>query len=212
MSDRLSRLAPLTGVVGGALALAGALASNSSPSGSSSGTKVISWYASHHANQKVGDILLAFAVVFLVFFAAAARSYMRRAPGGEGSAALMLGGAVLAAGLLVVGLCVDYALAADYSHLSPSGAQALNSLGNTFLPLPGLFAFYVASGVAVLVSRRLPAWMGWVGIALGIVSVTPAAVAGFFGLVLWPAIVGVVIYLRTREPEASAAVPDPAPA
>jgi hypothetical protein len=173
---------------------------------------VISWYASHHANQKVGDILLAFAMVLLVFFAAATRSYLRRGSGGEGPAALMLGGAVLAAGLLIVSLCTDYALAANYNHLSPSGAQALNSLGQTFLPLPGLLAFYLASGVAILASRRLPAWMGWVGVVLGIASVTPAAIAGFFGLVLWPAVIGIVIYLRTGQPEGSSAVAAPAAA
>jgi hypothetical protein len=71
---------------------------------------------------------------------------------------------------------------------------------------------YVANGVAILASRRLPAWIGWVGLVLGVASVTPAAIAGFFGLVLWPPVVGILTYLRSSRPETAGAVVEPAPA
>lgn len=212
MSERWSRLAPLTGVLVSVLILFGFIMSKTTPGGSSSGTKVLSWYAAHHAHQQVSDIVLALAAAFLVFFAATVSSYLRRQSGSDGPASLMVVGAALAAAGLIASFALDYAIADNYRHLSGSAAQSLNALDESFLPLPGLFVFYVASGVAILHSRALPAWLGVVMVVLGIATVTPAAVAGFFGLVLWPAVVGVMIYVRSGRAEGAVAVAEPAPA
>jgi nitrate reductase NapE component len=72
--------------------------------------------------------------------------------------------------------------------------------------------FYIASGVAVIRSRALPVWLGWLAIVVGIVSVTPAAVIGFFGLIVWPLVLGILIYVRSGRQQAKPAVAAPAPA
>jgi len=131
MSQRLSRLtAPLTGLLFVGLTLAGVAMSNNTPSSDASGASVIAFYEAHRNSQRVSDILLVFASLFLVFFAGSLRGYLRRKPAAEAASALVpVGAALLAVGLTVVS-GIDYALADVPSHLGAGAAQALNVLDN----------------------------------------------------------------------------------
>ena len=59
--------------------------------------------------------------------------------------------------------------------------------------------FGLASGVAILRGARLPNWLGWVAVVIGIVMATP--VFWFAGVVLfvWVLIVSTLIYLRSAS-------------
>jgi hypothetical protein len=59
MSDRLSRFAPLTGLVFGALFAAVTLTEKETPEAGASGAKVIAFYAANHSNIKGSNTLLA---------------------------------------------------------------------------------------------------------------------------------------------------------
>jgi hypothetical protein len=210
MSQRLSRLtAPLTGLLFVGLTLAGVAMSNNTPSSDASGASVIAFYEAHRNSQRVSDILLVFASLFLVFFAGSLRGYLRRKPAAEAASALVpVGAALLAVGLTVVS-GIDYALADVPSHLGAGAAQALNVLDNDvfFTVLVGGGVFGIASAVAILRGATLPKWLGWVAVVLGIAMMTPAFWLAGIVLFVWVLIVSTLIYVRSGS---TTATPTPA--
>ena len=87
----------------------------------------------------------------------------------------------------------DSVLAQDHNHLTIASAQTLNLLENDFfLPIVVGFALFgILTGLAVVVGRILPKWMGWVMFAFGLACL--AGPVGFFGLlatVLWVLVAG----------------------
>ena len=209
MSARLSRLtAPLTGLLFVGLTVAGAAISNSTPNSDATGARVIAFYVAHRHDQRLGDILFVFASLFFVFFAGSLHGYLRRTPTAQAASTLVVAGAVLVAAGLSVVSGIDYALADVPSHISAGAAQALNVLDNDvfFTVSVGGCVFGIASAVAILRGARLPNWLGWVAVVIGIAMATPAF--WFAGLVLfvWVLIVSTLIYLRSAS-----ATPAPVP-
>ena len=137
---------------------------------------MIAYYGSHRSEVETSSILFALAFLFLVLFAGSLRSYLRRTAAAEGLAAIVLAGAVLmAAGALWVPRWNSGW--PKPQHLEPATAQAMNLLSNElFLPvLGGAFLFAIGSGLAILRGARLPKWLGWVAIVLGIAALIPPA-------------------------------------
>lgn len=212
MLDRLSRFAPLTGIAFVVLVVIGIFTSNTSPNANASGARVISFYMAHKSSQETSDLLGGIAFVFFLFFIAALYGYLRRAPAAQNMALLGLVGALLftVGFLLFSGL--DYALAYASHSLAPDAAQALNVLDNQlFLPLfVGAILFGVATGLAIVRSGLLPAWLGWAVLVFGIAAGTPAFFVGVIGLAIWTLVVSVLIYQRSAQPAAGEAVTAPA--
>jgi hypothetical protein len=199
MSDRLGRLAPLTGTLFAVVAVVAAFAGEETPDADASAAKVILYYQAHRSKIETSSLLFAIAFLIFVFFAGALRSYLRRTPAAEGAAAVVLvGGTIMTIGAALGG-AVEYGLAHNISHLSPAAAQAVNVVSNEiFLPLlVGAFVFSVASGVAILRGAALPRWLGWVAIVMGIAALIPPA---FFPMlivfVIWSVIVSILMYRR----------------
>ncbi len=211
MSDRLSRLAPLSGAVFFVLTVAAIFSGGETPDANASVAKVLSYYATHRSEVETSAILIAFAFLFLVLFAASLRSYLRRTPAAEGLAALALAGAgVMAAGALIV-TSIEYGLAHHLRDLGPASAQTLSFLSNELflVVIAGGFLFALPAGLAILRGAQLPKWLGWVAIVLGICFVIPPAIfPALLGTLLWSAIVSVLVYLRSG-PIPAAAAPGP---
>lgn len=211
MLDRLSRFAPLTGIGFVVLLVIGIFTSNTSPKANASGARVVSFYTAHKSSQEASDLLLAVGLVFFLFFIAALYGYLRRAPAAQNMALLGLVGAFLfAVGFLVFG-GIDYTLAYASHSLTPSAAQALNALDNQlFLPVfVGGLVFGISTGLAVVRSGLLPAWLGWAVLVFGIASGTPAFFVGIIGLAIWTLVVSVLIYKRSGQTAGRKAVPAP---
>ena len=212
MSDRLSRFAPLTGVVFFVLTLVAIFTGGETPEANASVVKVLSYYSTHRSEVETSALLIAFAFLFLVLFAASLRSYLRRTPAAEGLAALSLAGAVImAVGALSV-TSIEYGLAHHLRDLGPSSAQTLSFLSNELflVVIAGGFLFALPAGLAILRGGQLPKWLGWVAVVLGIFFVIPPLIfPALFGTLLWSLIVSVMIYLRSAPPSTapSAAVP-----
>lgn len=206
MSHRLTRSAPLTGVVFAALSAVTIVITPSSPSSHATGARVIAFYEAHRSTERVSIILGVFALAFFMFFATSLRGYLRSTRSAEGLASLVL----VAAGLLAVGLTVSsgfaYALADAPSRLAPASAQTLNLLDEDvfFTMVVGVGLFALASAFAILRGARLPKWLGWVAVVIGIISFTPAFGIALLALSIWVLVVSVVIYARTRTAAASA--------
>jgi hypothetical protein len=71
-------------------------------------------------------------------------------------------------------------------------------LGNElFFPLAGGAALLLgAAGLAFVRTRVLPAWLGWVSIALAVLALTPVGFFVLLAMILWVAALGIVLYLH----------------
>ncbi len=216
MSDRWSRLAPLTGAVFVVLAIAAVVVSGEeTPKASASATKVVSFYSKHHSAIEQGAILFALTFLALVLFAGALRSYLQRSRGCEGLAAMVLAGAILMAVGALGGTGIEYGIAHNLHDLSPETVKTLSFVSTElFLPvLAGGFIFGVCSGLAILRGADLPNWLGWVAMLLGIAALVPPASFIALGvLVLWSLAVTILMYRRSGEPTVASATPTAQPA
>jgi hypothetical protein len=198
-----SRWTPLTGVVAALFGVAGAAfeITVNPPASAASGKAVIAFYSANQTGQRAATILLAFAFIFVVFFAGSLRHYLRSTPAGESLASIALAGAaVLAVGQLVGG-GLTWGLTDSPGTLDPAAAQALNVLGvgMVLIPTAGLFIFGISIGLAIVRGAELPKWLGWVAIAIGIVVVTPLEGFSYLALVIWMVIVSILIWIRAGQ-------------
>ena len=96
MTDRWSKLAPLTGVLFAVLAVAAVVTNNrESPEAKAGPVKVVAYYTAHRSEVQTSAILFGLAFLVLVLFAGALRAYLRRTAAAEGLGALVLAGAIL---------------------------------------------------------------------------------------------------------------------
>ncbi|HEV3381622.1 MAG TPA: hypothetical protein VG142_11645 [Trebonia sp.] len=205
MSAWLSKWAPASGVLAGVLVAIAFFAGPSSPGDNATGAQVITWYNSHHTSDFVFDLLGGLAILFLVLFAVALARQVRT--GDRWLAYGALGGAVFGGVGFLTSIGFDTVLAQDHNHLTIASAQTLNLLDNDFfLPiLIGFSLFGMLAGLAVVVGRILPKWMGWVMFAFGLACL--AGPAGFFGALatmLWVLVAGIWMVKQ------GAPVPEPA--
>jgi hypothetical protein len=212
MTDRWSRRASLTGLLFVGLLIATLALSWNTPDDKTSGAKVIAYFHSHRSQEITANILGVYAVVFWLFFTGSLRGFLRRAGASEtltttafaGAIVFAVGGAILSA--------VGLTLASEANRMTVSDAHALNLLSNGgfFLPLAaGQAVFAIATAIAILRTRALPVWLGWVALVLGVVAVTPIGFFGTMVLLIWAAIVSVMIYLRAERPAAAPPVTAP---
>jgi hypothetical protein len=208
MSNRVSRLGSLTGVLFALVVIAAAVSGGETPEANASAAKVVAYYGTHRSQVETSAILFAIAFLVVVLFAGSLRSYLRRtSAAAEGLSALVLAGGVLMAVGAITGSGLEYGLAHNLHALSPTEAQTLNFISNEiFLPLlAGAFVFGIASGLAILRGAALPKWLGWVAIVLGIiVLIPPIGFPALIGFVLWSLIVSILMYLRDGAPAETA--------
>ncbi len=192
MSAWLSKWAPASGVLAGVLVAIAFFAGPNSPGDSATGAQVIAWYGSHHKADFVSDLVGGLAVLFFVLFAVALVRQVRT--GDRWLAQGALAAAVFGGVGFLTSVGFDAVLAQDHNHLTTASAQTLNLLENDFfLPiLVGFALFGILTGLAVVVGRILPKWMGWVMFVFGLACL--AGPVGFFGLLatmLWVLVAGV---------------------
>lgn len=75
----------------------------------------------------------------------------------------------------LIGIAVELGIAENLTHLELSTVQAMNLISDElFLPsFAGAFLFGLASGIAILRGARLPKWLGWVAIVIGVLALIP---------------------------------------
>jgi len=209
MTDRWSKIAPLTGVLFAVVLLGAVFANNSeSPKASASAARVVAYYSVHRSEVETSGILFAIAFLVVVLFAGALRSYLRRTPAAEGLSALVLAGAVIMAVGAIGGTGLEYGLAHNLYDLSPEAVKTLNFISDElFLPvLAGAFVFGVCSGLAILRGAALPKWLGWVAIVIGIVTIVPpASMFALLAFIVWTVVVAILMYRRIGVPAGTVA-------
>ena len=176
---------------------------------------------SHYTDDKdaifTGAILSGIAAALLIFFAGILRQALRAAEGPDGVLSLVsFAGAVVVAIGATIDSTISIALAEAADDIEPTAVQALQALwDNDFLPFAmGNLVFTLATGLSIVRHGALPKWVGWIGIVLGVVSLTPVGFFAFFGAGIWILIISVILTLYARQagPTAGAAAGPTAPA
>jgi len=203
MQAWLTRWGPLAGVLSALMFVASFVTGSSTPNSDQSGAQVISFYTTHHTSQILSSLFAGLAMAFLVAFAVALAGRVRR--GERWTAIGPVAGAVCLAVGLTANLSFSLVLALDTSHVTTASAQTLNLLQNDFfLPIDlGVVVFGILGGLSMVAGRMLPAAMGWVLVAVGVVAlVPPIAWFALLGTLLWVLIAG--IWLTVQKPPAVA--------
>jgi hypothetical protein len=200
-----SAYAPLTGVLFVALAVLAFIVGGETPDTDDSPAKILAYYIKNDSDQIWASALLAWGAVAFLFFLGALTSALRAVERAfRFSAVALAGGVVLALGMLAFA-SFTFALGdtAD-DGLTPQAAQALHALNSDFFfPVAaGTGTLMIASGLAIIGSRLLPAWLGWVALLIGIVAITPLGFFGFLAFLLWTLIVSVMLWRAAASPAA----------
>jgi uncharacterized membrane protein YhaH (DUF805 family) len=217
MDRTLDRLAPLTGALFTVFALVAFVGlGGDTPDSGDAPAKVVAFYTKHQDQQTIASLVLLFGVIALIFFAGSLRqAFLGPEPGAERRASIAYGAALLTAGGIALMAGSHFALADNAHKISPQAAEALNALegGTWTVAFTGMAALTLSSAVLILTTRRLPAWLGWSALVIGIATVTPIGFI-FAGLgIIWVGIMGIVLWRRTETVSpATQAVPPAAPA
>jgi hypothetical protein len=212
MNNSKTWLPPATGVVFLALALAGVLVGGQPPNATHSPAKIAQYYIDHKGRIEAGVLILALAVVFLVFFTSYLRTVLDR---GEGESGLL--SRVAFAGIIVfvvsggIDGSIQFAIAEAVDDIDPTQVQTLQALwDNDFIPFAiGVELFVVAVGLSIILHKSLPAWLGWVALALGVFGLTPLGFVSFLGAGVWILIVSVLLLVQGRPTAAPAVASTP---
>jgi hypothetical protein len=190
------RLAPLTGVVFVAIAVAVFAIGGSTPGDHDTAEQVQAFYGQHHDKHMILAFSLAISIPFLLFFVSSLRYELRRAGGtGQLANAAFAGGVLAAVGFGILSF-VHYALADAADSANTIGTtQVLNVLDNNdYLPVAaGLGVLVFGAGLSTLRHGGLPRWLGWVGVVVGVVIFTPAGFFGFLASGIWIALAGILL-------------------
>jgi hypothetical protein len=194
---RWPALAALTGVAFVIVTVVAFIVGGETPDTNDSPQKVLNFYNDNDTEQMFAGALLAWASVLLFFFLGVLRSVLRAAEGAVGrlSAVAFGGGLVLGVGMLAFA-GFTFTLADTADHLTPDAAQALNMLNSDFFfPVAaGLGTLMLATGIAGVRTRVLPAWASWIAIVIGIAAVTPVGFFAFLAFGLWVLAVSVILW------------------
>jgi hypothetical protein len=207
MRDRgFERFAPLAGVVVLILAIISFILSNSSPGADASTAKVIKYWNDNDSKEIASALFGSLAALFIVWFVASLRSVILRAEGGTGRlATLAFAGGVIGAMGLLMNAAFEFVAADTAGDVPPQVTQTLSALyDDFFLPIiAGFVILNVATGLAALRHRILPAWAGIVMLVLAVVGITPVGWIALLISIVWIAVVGVVLFVRgAHEPSA----------
>ena len=185
------------------------------PGGSATDTnanpaKTLAYFQAPHAHYAgLSALLITLAVTIGVFFFASVRDYLRRDEAQASLAGTAFGGAIIfgASGALSAGALL--AISDSPKTLLPATAQMLNLIQNDVsngMQAAGLAILFLAVGIAVIRSRLLPLWWGWVTIVLGLVAASVIlSFIAFIGMGVWAIVTAIMMYVKLGK--ASDAVP-----
>ena len=131
--------------------------------------------------------------------------WMRLRGASEGYRALVLLGGTLFVAFLATGLTLWSAPLFETDALSVNAAEAylaFDDAGWVLLGLSGVSigAMIVGASLAALELGWLPKWAGWVGVALGVLSLATVMAIGFFAWAIWLIAAGVwTLWRGTRS-------------
>jgi hypothetical protein len=206
--NRLSRWMPLAGVLF-TLLLASIFLVPQTPDVNASPAKITSFYASHRGALQAQTYLLAYAAIALVCFMAILTTRLRRM-GADMLGRIAFAGSIMLAAGFAFGAATNIMLTHKSVTYDASSAKTLNLIANDsfFIAIAvGLVLMMVPTGIAILGTKSLPAWMGWVAVVAGVgAAVGWVAWIALMVTGLWSLVASVMLYQRMNA-ESGAAMP-----
>jgi hypothetical protein len=203
----LERWSPL----GGLLFVAVTLFSFLSPSGDGPGDtaeEVVTY-----ANEKSGwnDLALISALISLIllgWFVSGLYARLRRVEAGGWSVMALVGGvafSVLFFTAITIWTAPLTELDNETASLQTAQAEtylAIDDVGWVLLGGSGIGAglMIIAASLVALRARSVPAWAGWIGVALGVISLATIAFVGIFAWLAWLLIASVGMLIPSVRP------------
>jgi hypothetical protein len=199
-TDLLRRSAPLTGVLGGALTLAGDLVIGPFPEASTPADRLPAFYAAHASHVALGGALLGWGALFVALFGITVADRVRRDVPPALLWTLVVGTAVMTTFALVgAAQCALLGEIGTDPHLSPAALQAWQVGASQFGSSGGIVLLLGALFVAGVRYRAFPRWLAWSGLLLAVVQLWPVELVAFLAslvFLFWVAVAGVVLAVR----------------
>ena len=201
------KLVPLSGIVAVVLIVVSFIVAGETPDTDDPIEEVVSFYTENDSDQMAGGILLGYAALFFLIFASTLRNALRKGEDGAGASTLSFGGAILFVAGATIFAGIGFTLGDAADNIDESSLHTLHVLNNDmFLTVAvGLFAFLLGTGIAVLRTGVLPAWLGWVAIVASVLGITPIFFIAFLVMGLWVLIVSVMLSLGAEDGTPAAA-------
>ena len=190
---------PLTGVLFVVVVIVSFAVGGEPPDADDGAAEIVNWYVDNQDSVIASAIVGTLAALLLVFFANHLRRFFAEAGATTVSATVLVGGAIVAVAA-ALDSTIMLAIAESAEDIDPTAVQGLQALwDNDFLPfMLGIVTFLISSGIAILETRSLPVWLGWVAIALAVIGFTPIGFFAFIATALWIAIVSIMLTMRSR--------------
>ena len=199
MTSRMQRLLTISGLVFVALVAASIFILPNAPDGHASASKAVAYFHAHKTATGVAAHLIVLAIFVGLFFFWYFRNLIVSTSATKHLATVGFAGAVVFAVSGGVAAASYYTLGDVIGHVGPSTIQTLNVLQADFadgVGEAGVAVFLVASSIAIIKGEgRLPNWVGWLGIVLGIASVLVIGL-GVPALGLWLLVACIVMLVR----------------
>lgn len=177
------------------------------PSGDDPPAKYIAWFSDsgHRDRIHVGWILLSLAVLFLLWFIVALRRAVSAVDeegiltgivgfGGGIYAALALASAALSDGVRTMSDdTYQHRVFPELIHAADDATWVMHATGAAALGV-----MIIAASLAFMWGAVWPKWAGWVGVAVGILSLASVIFFPQFLFLLWILVVSVVLFRSTK--------------
>ena len=183
------------------------------PDSSSAPDKIIKYYSDggHRDKIALGWAIVCLGVFFFLFFVTALRQRMRRYdPDGGLSTLAVIGGSIYAAATAIafsLETAVDTMSDDTYQnevfpeliHAASDAAYVIHAGAGAI----GIAAMIIAASVVALRARRVPSWLAWLSIVVGIASLFLIVFVPIFIMLAWVLVVSVAMFIR--EPQGAPA-------
>lgn len=200
--SKLERWLPLTGLVFVATMVV-TLVLPESPNTTAGPVKVAAYYTDNKDMAMALSLAIGVAGVMFALFAGSLRNLLAKSEDGGLMSSIVLGGGVLLGGGMMLFASAIFATAETIGKVSISETRVLHILSNDlFMPFLGGWALFgISAGAAIIRSRALPVWLGWVALVFGIIGMTPMGWFTFLLGLVWVAVVAVLMIVRAGAPE-----------
>jgi hypothetical protein len=211
-SAGIARWAALGGILYVVLFIVGTiLLFSGSPDGDAPPAKVIEWYSDsgHRDRVAFGWIVSGLGVFFFLWFLSSLRRTVRRHEGEDGflTALTTIGGAVYAT-LALAALAVNQGIRTmsddTYRHqVFPGLIHAANDAGYVLHATggAGASAMIIAASIAAMRAAAVGRWVGWLGVAAGILALGSIAFFPQAAIGIWILVVSGGMFLRGGRAE-----------
>ena len=178
------------------------------PDGDADPARVQAYFADsgHRDRIGLGWVLFALGVFFFLWFLSSLRQRLRRLDAGGLLATLALIGGVVYAALALAGMSLYMAITTmsddTYRHtVYPELIHAANDAGYVIHASGGIGAgaMIIASSAVALRAGVVPAWLGWIGVLIGILSLGSIFFFPEFLFLLWVLVAGALLFMARPE-------------